>query len=143
MRVERLRGTNVGIARLCDLAAMMCQLKHETEPGKAVTEPKLYLEYIEAKLKVAEAYYIACSGFMIIDKVVDLLLSPPHNHYLMMTHVYVVPGKRKGRTYAKLLNTMLGDHPDEQIIGLTYKQSDHNAVMRKRYRVLGTIYGRF
>jgi hypothetical protein len=43
--------------------------------------------------------------------------------------------------YAELFHTALDAH-DGQIIGFAFKNSDHNAVMSKRYKVLGTIYGR-
>ena len=126
-----------------DLAYLMRMLKEETEPGKAVKEIDQYVEYIEFKLNLGSIiYYIPTIGFMMMDKATDMLLQEPHKHYWMMSHVFIKPEFRKGRAYPMLLNNMLAN-TEGQIIGLTYKNSDHNKVMQKRYKVLGTIYGRY
>lgn len=129
-------------AQLADLTVMMSALRHENEPGKAADDLDLYKKYMEYKVNTSLIYYIPQTGFMLMDFVHDPLLKEPFCDFLMMTHVYIVPEKRKTTAYPRLLCSMLAEY-DGQIIGLTYKDSDHNAVMRKRYKTLGTIYGRY
>jgi hypothetical protein len=140
MNVVRLTG-KVPLDVLADLADMMMQLKHETEPDKASDDERAYITYIRHKLRTAFVYYYPKTGFCIIDRAFDSLVSCSHSHFFVMSHIYIVPEKRKGRAYAELFRTSIKDH-DGQMIGLAFKNSDHNAVMSKRYKVLGTIYGR-
>ena len=76
-----------------------------------------------------------------MDVAFDPLLKAPLQYYWIMNHIFVVPNQRKSSVYARLLYTVI-DNCKGQIIGFTYKNSDHNAVLSKRYKVLGTIYGR-
>lgn len=141
MIVERISG-KVPLAALSDLTEMMMRLKHETEPDTATDDEWAYFAYIKHKLKTAFVYYIPQVGFCIIDKAYDPLLSCPHCHFFMMTHIYIVPEKRKTRVYAKLFHMALNSH-NGQMIGLTFATSGHNAVLAKRYKKIGTIYGRY
>jgi len=140
MNVIRL-SEKVPLDMLADLSEMMMGLKHEMEPGKASADESAYLAYIRHKLMTAFVYYYPHTGFCIVDAAFDPLVSCSHSHFFMMTHIYIVPEKRKSRAYAELFHTALNNH-EGQMIGITYEGGNHDAVLAKRFRKLGTIYGR-
>ena len=143
MKVLSITQETADFPVIYDLACMMRMLKHETEPGRAVDEIEPYIDYMLFKLKIgAIIYYIPMKGFIMLDHATDMLLKEPHKSYFMMSHIFIKPEFRKTRAYAALFYRMLKEI-DGQIIGLTYKNSEHNAVLQKRYKVLGTIYGRY
>lgn len=124
---------------LNDLASMMYSLKHETDEH-ATDDRQLYRKYIIHKVATSSIYYIEQSGFVMIDSIFDPLLKLCNSNYWLMTHIYIVPNMRKTRVYAALINKSLQEHSG-LIIGITYTGSEHNRILKKRYKVLGTIYG--
>ena len=140
--MDRVTLDTVSLDDFWDLVVMMDALKHEMEPDTATNDVNLYRNYMVNRIKSAYIYHIPKCGFVMLDSLQDILLKDAAKNYWIMQHIYVVPEKRKGTTYARLLNTVIEKH-EGQIIGLTFKQSDHNAVLQKRYKVLGTIYGRY
>lgn len=139
-KVIRLSG-KIRLDHLVDLTEMMMALKHETEPGKASDDDGAYLGYIKHKLKTSFVYYYQKTGFCIIDTAYDPLLSCPHNRYFMMSHIYIVPKKRKTRSYAEIFGVAMKNHSG-QMIGITYEGGNHDAILLKRFKKLGTVYGR-
>ena len=126
---------------LIDLTEMMMAYKRETEPDAASDDESAYVSFIKFKIRTAFVYHMPETGFCIIDVAFDPLASCSHRSFFVMSHIFIVPEKRKTRAYAELFYASIKNHPGK-MIGFTYSESDHNAIMTKRYRKIGTIYGR-
>lgn len=141
MKVVRLSG-KVPLEALADLSEMMMRFKHEMEPEKATDDEAAYVAFIRHKIKTAFVYYLPHTGFCIVEPDFDPLVSCSHRHFFFMSRIYIVPEKRKSTAYSKLLFTAFREHKG-QMYGVTYEGGQHDAVLAKRFRKIGTVYGRY
>lgn len=136
----RVTPDNVTDDIIYELAFMLRALKYETEHDKSLFLIDNYISYIKIKISNSLVWFISGGGFMIIDVVEDTLLKPEHSIVHVISHIFVYPEKRKtSSVYARLIKH--AQNIESSVIGFTYKDSDHNTVLQKRYKVLGTIYG--
>jgi hypothetical protein len=142
MKVQHLNIKAVPAKTVMDLTEMMWNMKHEMEPARASNERRDYALYVLSKIEMSMVLYISKTGFCIVDMVTDSLLEQEHSRFSMMQQIYVVPEKRKSPAYAKLLYEALNRNPG-QMIGITYEGGAHDAVLDKRFKKLGTLYGRY